>query len=646
MWTVSVRRSSEPALYDGLLTALLPGLSGTQFRALTDKSSFSTVEFVDVCGHDECVAALTDVLDNATIDSVKYPWRGVRQALKSCLFLVSASEVTIRPPVPPTHTHHAFADAKQRIYMSATLGGTSDLRRAYGIEKLKIIRATSPQWGRRYVFVPGVHVTESEATASAMATWDRMRPRRAVLLTPSERILDVAFDALNAATINRPTRYGASDIAHSVESFIASDDGILTLAGRYDGLDLPDDQCRFLLMWGSPAATNALERHLSDRWKLGPVLRRRERTRLIQGMGRCTRSATDFAVIVWLGQSLVNTATSEAVLGGLPPELAAEIRWGVGQSVSATKNRGNELVDMIVGLLEDAEYRQGANADIVSVQVPEAEEEPAQYEQFGIDEVRFAKAMWDADYQGGLSLARSIADKISAPELSGYRAWWWHLTSIAASLAGELNAERDALRRGLKCGVNAGWFNRLLRDRGEAPTPLTGTGVVPNAEGLWDLFVNWGWAGPKFQQNISRMLEQLNDEYHISYHEGLETLGKCFGAQTTRVTEPGAPDVVWSFPTDVHFVFEAKTEKEQEGTLSKRDLLQAKGHTDWVRAKICEGRASSTVEPIIVSPDTAVHPVGLPFTAGLYHLKQKEIRERAEEVARTYLKIEIGVELS
>ena len=96
-------------------------------------------------------------------------------------------------------------------------------------------------------------------------------------------------------------------------------------------------------MWGSPVATNALERHLSERWKLGPILRRRERTRLIQGMGRCTRSATDFAVIVWLGQSLVNAATSDAVLLGMPPELASEIVWGVKQSTSATKSHGDEL---------------------------------------------------------------------------------------------------------------------------------------------------------------------------------------------------------------------------------------------------------------------------------------------------------------
>ena len=639
MWTVNVRRSTERGLYDELLTSLRSGLSEGQMRAITDKSSFPTVEAVDICGHQECVTALTDVLDSATVESVKYGWRRLRRSLGSCLVLISASEVTIRPIIPPTHTHTAFADAAQRVYMSATLGGASDLRRAYGIEQLKMVRATTPQWGRRYVFVPGVHVSESEATTIVTATWDRLAPSRAVLLAPSERIMDMSFDELKKAATKTPNRFQAQDIAQSVETFIADDNAILTLAGRYDGLDLPDDQCRFLLMWGSPVATHALERHLSERWKLGPILRRRERTRLIQGMGRCTRSATDFAVIVWLGQSLVNAATSDAVLLGMPPELASEIVWGVKQSTSATKSHGDELVDMIVGLLDDAEYRESADAEIASIQVSEPEEEPPQYEQFGIDEVRFARAMWGEDYQRGLQIARSIADQISAPELSGYRAWWWHLTSMAASLARETNAERDALRRGSRCGVNSGWFNRLLRDRGEAPTPRAVAGIEPNAEKLWELFEQWGWAGPRFDQKLSLCLQQLDHQYHVSYHEGLETLGKCFGAETTRVTDQGAPDVVWSFPSDIHFVFEAKTNKKPGGQISKHDLQEAKGHTDWVRAKLCEGRASVTIEPIIVSPETAVHAVGLPFTGGLYHLKPEAIRKKAEEVAETIREI-------
>jgi hypothetical protein len=208
-----------------------------------------------------------------------------------------------------------------------------------------------------------------------------------------------------------------------------------------------------LILSESPAAIGALERHLSDRWKMGPVLRKRERTRLIQGMGRCTRNATDFAIILWLGQSLVNSATSSTLLQTFPSELAAEIRWGVQQSELAAKDPKG-LTDMMLGLIADPAYRKAADADIASIQARQSSPGHKDYEEIGVDEVRYAQAMFEQNFAPALETARGIADRITSPELSGYRAWWWYLAAVAASLMRDGKVEQDALRRGSRCGIN------------------------------------------------------------------------------------------------------------------------------------------------------------------------------------------------
>ena len=306
----------------------------------------------------------------------------------------------------------------------------------------------------------------------------------------------------------------------------------------------------------------------------------------------------------------------------MPSDLAAEIAWGTKQSELAALNGGDEFINMISGLLGDASYRKDADDAISSIPQTHPKRDSEEYEQFGIDEVRFSEAMWGEDYKRALLAARGIVDTATTVELAGYRAWWWYLTSVAARLANSPSVEIDALRRGSKCGVNAGWLSRLLADRGESEAA---TEPESNAEAIWELFDAWGWAGPGFSYNINRMLQQLGQHKHATYHEGLEALGRCVGALTTRTTAQGAPDVVWSFPGDLHFAFEAKTEKDIDAEISKSDLQEAKGHPDWVRANLCQGRSDVAVSSIVVAKSSKVHPVGLPFTGGLFFLTPAEI---------------------
>jgi len=639
-WAVTASASQYPDLYNSLLAALCPGLTESQIRSVLDKSPMSGVEMPDVHGHPECIANVISVLDSATADTAKFAWKLIRHRIQCCLFLVSAHAVTIRPLVPPTHTHEPFARAKQRIYMSATLGGESDLQRAYGIEKLSIVRAKSPQWGRRYIFAPGVYASPADADKIVAEVWDGLKARRAVLLAPSERIADETVGRLASAMQKKPKRMGPADIAETIDGFVGNTEVLLALAGRYDGLDLPDDQCRLLILSESPAAITAFERHLIERWKMGPVLRKRERTRLIQGMGRCTRNATDFAVIIWLGQSLVNAATSAPLLGGFPPELSAEVKWGVRQSEIAAKKPGS-LVQMILGLILDSEYRKGADETLEDVPASPAEVPPKDFEAAGREEVRFAKAMWDENYEQAHEAGHRIADELVSAELSGYRAWWWYLSSAAASLSGNAKAEADCLQRGAKCGINSGWLNQLLQHRSNITTYQKDASIEVNAEGVWDQITTWGWAGPTFEDRLQQMIAHLKVAYHVAYHEGLDLLGQCFGAATTRKSEQGAPDVVWSFENDLHIAFEAKTEKKDSGELAKKDVTEAKGHIDWVRDRLCQNPEKAEIHVVVVAPTPALHQVALPFAGGLFYLAPESVLKVSEKTVECMRKLRV-----
>ena len=529
MWSVTVS-AQKKELFGTVLSALKPAFTNAQIRSILSRSSMGSVEIPDLLGHPECLPKLVAALDESDLDTVKFAWGRIRNHLESCIILVSGHGVTIRPLIAPTHTHEAFESARQRIYMSATLGGGSDLQRSYGKEKVGVIRAQSPQWGRRYIFVPGLHVSSEQADQIAAAVWNGLEKRRALLLGPSAREVEARLKRLVPNMKPAPKVIGAQDIADRLDGFTGATDVLLALASRYDGLDLPDDQCRLLILSESPAAVNSLERHLRERWKMGPVLRARARTRLTQGLGRCTRSATDFSIVIWLGQSLVDFATSRPLIEDLPAEIRAEISWGVAQSKGATNS--SELVEMMLGLVHDGEYRQQADDDLKGIP-PEKKTPPtSSYDTAGPDEVRFAKALWDDNFSYAQQVAHKIADQLNATDLAGYRAWWWYLASRAASLMGDKAAEQDCLRRGASCGVNSGWLNAILHKRNAAADYASEQQIEPNAEGLWDNLSDWGWAGPGFEKAITAMLQNLQNQYHVRFHEGLRHSASAMGRQS------------------------------------------------------------------------------------------------------------------
>jgi hypothetical protein len=634
MWTLTIDKDKYPERYSNLLGAIRPALSRSQQSEIMEGDDYSMVQIADIVAHPECIALIHGVLDEDEL--FQLVWRNLRSKLASCLFLISSFEITIRPLIPPLHTHEAFANIGQRVYLSATLGEKSDLQRAYCVKDIEFFRAKSAHWGRRYIFVPGLFVDEDTAQEAAANIWDALSPRRALLIAPSNRGATKAYSDFAEKCENEPIRLGADDISDELSSFTESVDSLLVLGGRYDGLDLPDDDCRLLLLVGNPAASTTLERHMTSKWKMGPATRRNGLTRLIQGMGRCTRSATDFAVVLWLGQSLVDIACSKSVISQMPIELQKELTWGIQQFNGATEDL-DTLVEMVVGLITDLEYRREAN-DVIS-RMPTSDQDPTYLDETntGTKEVQFSIALWDGDYQYAHEKARQLAEQATSPKQAGLRGWWWYMASIAASLSGNQAAEIDNLWHSNKSGVNTGFTAFLLDKRNAARANTIDTSNMQNVEKIWDIIQFWGWGGPGFDKVLATMLDNISSIESTKFHQGLEILGKCLGAITFRPTAKGAPDVIWELAGNLCICFEAKTEKGFDGVLFKKDFEEARLHPDWV--KFHKEMEQHEFVVVIVSQTSTIDKIAEPFVNTVYFLSMKDIQAQAQHIATTLRRI-------
>lgn len=520
-----------------------------------------------------------------------YRWLVIREHLWACQAFVTWNAITVRPVVPPTSTHSAFDDAKQRVYMSATMGSDGDLERVFGRQTINRIPVPAG-WdrqgsGRRLVLFPDVSLDEQ-------MTWDLIsrcisKYGRCLALCPDRASADLF--AQNVADRTQATTLGAGDIEQSLLPFTDKQSAVLVLAGRYDGIDLPDDMCRFLVVYGLPAATNVQERFLLTRVKATSLLVDRVRTRLTQATGRCTRGSTDYALVLMVGPKLADFCSKSEVIAGFHPELQAEIRFGLDNSIGNAELSAFE--DMVSAF--DPQSEGWADAEQAIIQMRDSSDlvaNPGESKLLGCagSEVRHSEAMWGGDYRAALEQARYISDALGGPDLAPYRAWWHYLGGTAAWVSHRLDKEQAHLKvaqeewdRACSTNTTITWLRDLRRAAKitiDASEQWRDEDVLA-AERVAAELGSLGFSGAKFDRTILGFLTQLDQDEPRAFEKGLQQLGLLLGFESPSLSANADPDAVWMLDPHMRVVVEAKSNEAPEGAISFASVREAKAHLAW-----------------------------------------------------------------
>ena len=339
-WSLRILRDSaegHPALHQALCNLLSQHLTPTNLTRL--RGTWEDVgdrTWVDMLPSPVLAAIrdeLTEILDVHTSNSdLRYPWSLLRGHLDACHVYLSSQDILIRPLLPPTFSHAPFNAAKQRIYMSATLGAGGDLERLTG--RKNIHRIAAPKgWdtqgvGRRFFIFPEMSLSANEVTGLRMQLMKKAG--RSVVLVPSTPMANLASKQITDQ-IAYPI-YRVEDIESSKDAFVTAQQAVAVVANRYDGVDFPGDDCRLLFIEGLPKAMNSQERFLMSRMAANTLFNERIQTRVVQAIGRCTRSLEDYSAVVVTGDDLPDYLADIRRRKFFHPELQAEIEFGVRQS--------------------------------------------------------------------------------------------------------------------------------------------------------------------------------------------------------------------------------------------------------------------------------------------------------------------------
>jgi hypothetical protein len=590
---------------------------------------------------------IRSIVESAVDDTDEfYAWdHHVRECLSACCLLVSWREIVLRPLVPITGRQGEFAGAAQRVYMSATLGAGGELERIFGVRAIKRLPVPE-EWehrstGRRLFLLPSASLRPSEMEDVVQRSV--LLAKRALVLAPTYDAVAIRSAGLNEAGIET---LAASDVEESLEPFTSADKTALVLANRYDGLDLPGEDCRLLILDGLPVAVNVLERFLYQRLAATALLGERMRTRFTQGVGRATRGEGDWCAVLVGSREAYDFCSRGEVRHLLHPELQGELRFGLEESRDRT---ADDFLGLLEVLLEHGAEWQEADAQIRELRDDAIRgTDPAAAALAGAvaSEVDFTYAMSESNYPHAVERATSAAESLSGEPVASYRAWWLYQAGAAAWLAheafgtpGMLAHAQEQFRRAIGTGRTLHWFGELAYgDLGTDVEPDYSREDLQAAERVQERLRKIGFHGSGWQRQAAALRRRLQSDDHGEWEEGIAQLGRLLGFEASHPGGRGDPDSVWIATERQAIVWEAKVEEEPEGEIGARSVQQAAGHEQWVRVR--GGLAEDAEVLVVFVSDRERLGESADLHAGEVALATlDEVRDLAEAVVATVTRV-------
>jgi len=233
----------------------------------------------------------------------EFVWPLVKEHLRFARCFISGAKVSFSFPCLPVEVLPSFCDAKRRIYLTATLARDEILVWDLGAESAALSSPLSPQQvsdlGDRMIVVPQIKNIELTDDELRKFVKGKSLELNCVVIVPSHARAQLWKEHADEIV-------DASNLQPVVSRLRSERVGLVVLVNKYDGVDLPGDACRILVLDDLPSARGLSSRYEDSVFKGSTEFRSRLAHRIEQGMGRGIRAADDFCAVMLMGSRLVD----------------------------------------------------------------------------------------------------------------------------------------------------------------------------------------------------------------------------------------------------------------------------------------------------------------------------------------------------
>lgn len=497
------------------------------------------------------------------------------ECLQFCSCIITSRAIEITPKGIPISKIISFENASRRIFMSATLADDSVFVSALGMKKEEIADIITPDKandiGDRLILFPkhlNSTITDEQIKAKLLSL---AKKYNVVVIVPSKE-RGLFWDETGKSLVTK------DNIESVVATLNQSHVGLSVFVNRYDGIDLPDEACRLLVIDGLPPLRSEYDKYVQSIDSSSTLLMHEQIQRIEQGMGRGVRSNSDSCCVVLMGNKLADvllrnngvkyfsSATTEQY------NLSKEL-WDLLKQENATPNVEEifELADYSLNrevewILKSKErlstvtYKKEPNIGDITIALRAA------FEQASV-------GLWQKATESLDSVVNQEIDKNSKGYLMQIKAEYTNF--FDRSKAQQILQSARAFNSGTLIPISGIQYDKLINNKEQAKAILEYFSKISNNPNTCVIHVN----------AILDMLLFSPNAY--DFESAFQEVGEMLGFNSSRpdkATSGKGPDNLWAMGKGEYLVVECKSGAIAD-TISKDYCNQLGGSVRWFHAE-------------------------------------------------------------
>ncbi|WP_299135488.1 DEAD/DEAH box helicase family protein [uncultured Tenacibaculum sp.] len=331
-FTIKIKFNTE--LYNSILGIFESSIEKQGYARLQEVKEGKSTEVLSVPYWDwneyykDVIELLSENKRNEDYDYI-FAWNLIKDNLENCYCTFSSGLLEIKPYHNPIDQYGSFFNAKHRVFMSATTNNDSFFIKGLGLSKDTItnpIIYDDELWsGEKMILLPYKIDNQLNRVGiiNHFAPQNELRKYGVVALTSGFNKSNL-WEELGASTVKR------ENIKEKIGALKGGDyKKTIVITNRYDGIDLPDNNCRILIIDSKPYSQNLHEKYQEDVRQDSDLIDIKIAQKIEQGLGRGVRGEKDYCVIILTGNDILQVISNPRYKRFFSQETQKQLEIGV-----------------------------------------------------------------------------------------------------------------------------------------------------------------------------------------------------------------------------------------------------------------------------------------------------------------------------